>query len=143
MRVGLIRGNYLYRTLIIHQKHVVYISLFILHKKSKFSMSCICDTENISVTFVRNVWTIRDLNPYRGKKFCTFPKSLNFLWRTSPTSSVDNGVLSGLKQKGVEDGQPHPPSVEFQNAFMASAGTTFSFKALLITKTCLADIGKT
>ena len=42
--------------------------------------------------------------PIEARNIVLFPKRLNVLWRTSATSSVDSGVLSGLNQKGGEDG---------------------------------------
>jgi len=42
--------------------------------------------------------------PIEARNIVLFPKRPNVLWRTSATSSVDSGVLSGLNQKGGEDG---------------------------------------
>jgi hypothetical protein len=56
--------------------------------------------------------------PIGARNFVLFPKRLNVLWRTSTSSSVDSGVISGVKQKGGEDGQSLPSSVEVQNVFM-------------------------
>jgi len=38
-------------------------------------MAFIGDTKNISFTFVHHGWKIRDPNPYRDKKFCTFSRT--------------------------------------------------------------------